>query len=62
MTGAEFKAARVAMGLTREQLAEALESDFRTIRRWENEERAIPGPARVALRLMLQASPKQSAR
>ena len=41
--------------MTQDQLAKALESDIRTVRRWENGEREIPGPARVAMRLMLDA-------
>ncbi|HQT65811.1 MAG TPA: helix-turn-helix transcriptional regulator [Acidocella sp.] len=38
--------------MTQAELAAALESDARTIRRWENGEREIPGPVRVAVRLM----------
>lgn len=55
MTGAEFKSARIAAGLpTQQAAATALESDLRTVRRWENGERAVPGPVRVALRCMTQ--------
>lgn len=50
MTPDEFAAARAALGMTQAQLAAALESDLRTVRRWEAGERAIPGPVRVALR------------
>lgn len=51
MTPDAFKAARLAAGLTTQQAAaDALESDLRTVRRWENGERSIPGPVRVALR------------
>lgn len=52
MTGEEFRAARLALGLTQAELAQKIESDVRTVRRWENGERYIPGPARVALRLL----------
>jgi DNA-binding transcriptional regulator YiaG len=53
MTPEEFKAARLAAGLpTQQAAADALECDLRTVRRWENGERGIPGPVRVALRLM----------
>ena len=53
MTPDEFRAARLAAGLTTQQAAAAaLESDLRTVRRWENGERGIPGPVRVALRCM----------
>jgi DNA-binding transcriptional regulator YiaG len=41
--------------MTQAELADALESDIRTVRRWENGEREIPGPVRVALRLMVGA-------
>lgn len=63
MTPDEFKAARLAAGLaTQQAAADALESDLRTVRRWENGERGIPGPVRVALRLMgsPQRTPAQS--
>lgn len=51
MTPEQFKAARLAAGLdTQKAAAAALESDLRTVRRWENGERAVPGPVRVALR------------
>ena len=53
MTPAEFKGARADAGLPTQQAAAiALESDLRTVRRWENGERAVPGPVRVALRCM----------
>ena len=52
MTADDFHQARAALGLTQAQMAEALESDLRTIQRWEGGERSIPGPVRVALRLM----------
>lgn len=53
MTPDEFKAARIEAGLfTLKAAAIALESDLRTIRRWENGERAVPGPVRVALRCL----------
>lgn len=53
MTPDEFKAARLAAGLpTQQAAADALESDIRTVKRWEYGERPIPGPVRVALRLM----------
>ena len=56
-TPAGFRAAREALGLTQRQLAEALElgkDGGRTVRRWEAEDREIPGPAAVAVRLMLE--------
>jgi len=52
MTAAEFHAARAMLEMTQAQMAAALESDLRTIQRWEAGDRAVPGPVRVALRLM----------
>lgn len=55
MTPAEFKAARKALGLSANAMAEALKvSDGRTIRRWESGQRDIPGPAIVAVGYMLK--------
>lgn len=62
MTPEQFKAARLAAGLaTQQAAADALESDLRTVRRWENGERAIPGPVRVALRCMASLRPHDRA-
>ena len=36
------------------KLAQALEVDYSTVKRWVSGATAIPGPARVALRLMLK--------
>jgi DNA-binding transcriptional regulator YiaG len=52
MTPAEFRAARERLGLTQTALAAALEVTLRAVQMWEAGDRAIPGPARVALRLM----------
>ena len=52
MSADEFREAIAKLGLTQVEAAAALESDPRTVRRWALGERAIPGPVRVALRLM----------
>jgi DNA-binding transcriptional regulator YiaG len=52
MSADEFRAALAALGLSQVEAASALEVDARTVRRWALGERAIPGPVRVALRLM----------
>ena len=53
MQPGEFRGLRLAAGLsTARAAAEALESDVRTVQRWEAGHRAVPGPARVALRLL----------
>jgi len=60
MTPAELRAARTALGLSQRELAERLEVTIRALQMWEAGERAIPGPARVALRLML--APRRGSR
>jgi len=57
MLPAELRATREAMGLTQTELAAALETALRTVQHWEAGDRAIPGPVRVALRLMSAPSP-----
>lgn len=56
MTPAEVKAARYALGLTQSGLAEALrmgENGKRQVRRWEQGETPVSGPASVAIEMML---------
>lgn len=49
----EFKAIRERYGLTQTELARVLRiSDIRTIRRWEQGERAISGPVQIIMELM----------
>jgi len=58
MTPQEVRAARHALGLTLVQLGELLELEGGyagdTVRSWENGRRPISGPARVAIRLLLE--------
>ena len=54
MTPEEFRAARAALGLSVERLAAALQVTPRTIRRWQNGARRVPGPAAVAIERMLE--------
>lgn len=54
MTAHECEAARAKLGLTQEQLAGILRVDGdRTVRRWESEERKVPGPVAALLDLLL---------
>ena len=53
MTPAEVRVARERLGMTTQQLAAALECTVRAVQQWESGARNVPGPARVALRLML---------
>ena len=48
----EFRDAIAALGMTQRDAARALEVDERTVRKWALGERSVPGPVRVALRLM----------
>jgi len=54
----ELREARAILGLTQQQLANALdlESTYSrdTVRAWEKGHRAITGPAGVAIRLMVE--------
>lgn len=56
MTPAEIRAARKALGLSANGLAEALrlgKGGGRTVRRWESGETPVSGPAQVAIELTL---------
>lgn len=46
LSSIEFKAARLAMGMTQKQMAEWLYTSDRRIRAWERGEAAIPGGVR----------------
>jgi DNA-binding transcriptional regulator YiaG len=57
MAPTELKAARARLGLSAAKLAERLElgaNGGRTVRRWEDGTNPVPGPVRVAIRLMLE--------
>lgn len=55
MSPADVAAVRERLGMTRQQFADALECTLRTVQMWEAGDRGVPGPARVAMRLMLHA-------
>lgn len=54
----EVREARAVLGLTQQQLADALLLESRwskdTVRAWENGNRRCPGPESVAIQLMLK--------
>lgn len=58
MTPADLRAARKALGLSQAGLAEALRlspsNGDRTIRLWEMDGNTVPGPAQVAVELLLE--------
>lgn len=59
----DIKTARQRLGLTQQGLAEALRlgpNGERTIRRWEQGDIPVTGPASVAIELMLSASPRST--
>jgi DNA-binding transcriptional regulator YiaG len=59
MTPTDITEARKRLGMTAAALGRALELEGRdpgrTVRTWETGSHQIPGPARVAIRLMLEA-------
>lgn len=52
MIASQFAAIRERSGITIPQLAELLRSDVRTVRRWENGERSIPGPVSLLMEMV----------
>jgi DNA-binding transcriptional regulator YiaG len=57
VTPDDLKAARTALGLTQHALARELrmgKSGWQSVNAWEKGHRAIPGPAQVAIQLMLK--------
>lgn len=61
MTPNEVRASRRALGMTQDQLAQALRmggDGKRAVRRWEAGDRSISGPASVAIEFMLEAAGK----
>ena len=57
MTSEEVKSARTQLGLSQQQLADALELSpdhgRRAVGRWEDGSKPVSGPAAVAIRYML---------
>lgn len=53
MTPAELKSARHALGLSVEGFAQLMRVEGRSVRRWEDGTRDIPGPAEAHLELLL---------
>lgn len=60
--GETVRAAREALGLTQQELADALELEGSfgkdSVRNWERGKRPISGPSRVAIRLMVEKAGK----
>jgi DNA-binding transcriptional regulator YiaG len=54
MTAQEFGDIRQSLGFTQEKMAEAMGVDIRTVRRWENAERSIPGTAVILAKILVQ--------
>lgn len=58
MPGSEVREARELLGLTQQELAEDLELESKfskdAVRAWESGKRVVPGPAGVAIRLMVK--------
>lgn len=61
MTPTELREARRVLGLSTAGLAKVLKlgaQGGRTVRRWESGESSIPGPAEVAVTMMMQQQRK----
>lgn len=57
LTPADLRSARKALGLTQHGLAERLRMGrwgFQSVAKWEKGEAAIPGPAQVAVELLVE--------
>lgn len=52
MTSEEFKEAQLRLGLTNEQAAAALRVSLRTVEKWRQGTRSIPGPTEAVLDLL----------
>lgn len=60
MTPAELRTARARLGLTQHGLAKALrmgKNGWQSISRWEQDGNTVPGPAQVAIELLLASNP-----
>lgn len=56
MTGDELRQARVALALTLDEFARLVRvSSGRTVRKWEDGEREVPGPVAVLVELFLSS-------
>ena len=54
MTAGNFKEAQLSLGLTNEQVSKLLRVSVRTVEKWRQGSREVPGPAIVVLRLCLR--------
>lgn len=54
MTAVEFRATRLALGLTQVALARFLGVAVRSIRHWESGHHHVPGPVALAVRALAQ--------
>lgn len=52
MRSEEFKSAQASLGLTNEEMSTVLMVSLRTVERWRQGTRAVPGPAEVAIALL----------
>ena len=55
MTSAELKEARLRLGLTQKQMADALATPFRTYQDWERGVSRIPGTVAMAIQWVVAA-------
>lgn len=62
MTPTAFKAARETLGYTQSQMANALRTNDRAVRRWESGEHRVPGSVEVALEFLLKEHKRTASR
>jgi DNA-binding transcriptional regulator YiaG len=61
LSPAEVRAAREALGMTKDELAAVMGCGLRAVQTWESGERNCPGPAVLALRLLMALPPSRRA-
>ena len=52
MTSSEFKSVQRELGFTNQKMAAVLRVSLRTVEKWRQGSRSVPGPAEVALALL----------
>ena len=52
MTSSEFKEVQRELGFTNQKMAAVLRVSLRTVEKWRQGSRSVPGPAEVALALL----------
>lgn len=59
MIARELKEARLRLGLTQHEMAEAMNTPFRTYQDWEGERRRVPGICSIVVRCIERSQRKR---